>query len=469
MEKFKDLTRKGVETLHVPRFMFSEHESMVEIVVFVATMLVLSPFFGVQWFILGDPWSNTVAVNFLHVIMIPALLLLVIVSSSIMELSPFLRKFFNFSTIPILFLSFLGAISIYTSQTYALNEVTETVRDVWMLLVGIMFTVNLLMVPFHSPSKFKKEWGAYLLITFSAVSTLIATLLGMLLAAMMFIGTSSIPFLGNYITSLGLGISDFEANLLTSHSHEVLPAIMGGIVGLTALFFRYGDLSKPKVMAVNLALFVSLIGSVVMTYIYVIAGVGTFAPPTLFASGPGGVNGLAEDDLFTGVVGIGAILAIPGLYWAIKKRYSGHRITPYSSLLIWILTMVGLVGLGYYIETQESYYGFGTSGVPPTGGSGYKFDLAFMDGHLISVFFLLPLMSIIVLSYLFIENKHKELVGYLTVLGSVVTILGLLVYTATLSWALEAIGLIILVLTICFVAYYQSIRILSPAKPELDD
>ena len=448
----------------VPAFLLSDLNSTVEIIVFIAAMLILSPFFGVQWFVLGDPWADTVAVNFLHTIMIPAILLLVILASSIMGMSPFLRKLFNFSTVPVLILSFLGAISIYTSQTYVLNEVTEAIRDVWVLLVGILFTLSLFLFPIRNPVKFKEEWGAYLLIVFSAISTLVAAIMGMLLASMMFIGTNSIPFLHGYITSLGLGSSDFEASLITSHSHDILPAVMGGTVGLTASFFSYGNLSKPKRLAVNIALAIALVGSVVMTVIYVLAGVGTYSPPTLFASGPGGVNGLAQDDLFTGIVGIGAILAIPGLYWAIKKRYAEKYVTPYSVLLIWILTMVGLVGLGYYIEFQESFYGFGASGIPPAGGPGYQFDLAYMDGHLLSVFFLMPLMSIIILSYLFMENEYKESVGYLSVLGSVITIIGLFVYTATLSWILEATGLVIMVLAICVIAYSQSLRISASTR-----
>jgi len=413
----------------------SDKFNAASLLVYMLLVLAASVLFA-DWFPLGDFSFGTV--EWYHAVMIPFTLLLMIVAASVVGLGQKVRGALNLSTYPVMAVTAL-ALPLMSTPT---GEAIEGIRDAWVMLLAVVFDLALLLYPFRQREKFKRTFGAYLLLLFASVSATLAGLYGIIAADGMFVGFSGVPFLQSYVNSLGIGASAFISDLVTSHSHEMLPAVMGGIVALTALMLHYEELPPAKRRLVNLGMLVSLFGVVSMTYLYFISGLGTYSIPTIAPFGPGGMNGLALDDSQTGIVGWGALISLVGLWPFVKK--DKVRI---ASVLTWLFAMLALIGIGYYIEFNESYYGFGSAGTPPNGGPGYLHDDAFMSGHLMLPFFFLPILAaacIYLDSQLEEGSAVRKLIYYLALSGMIIGLAGLAIFMLTLVWYVEATGIVLM-------------------------
>ncbi len=411
----------------------SDSVASFSLLAYMLLLLGISPFFT-NWFPLGDFSLN--AAEWYHAVMIPFALFLMIVSASVMRLSRKLRLALDASAYMVIFVTLLGL----AFMSGPVGTVSEGVRDAWVFLLALAFDLALVLYPLRHRDRFKSIYGAYSLLLLASLSATLAGVYGLILAQGMFVGFSSVPQLQSYVTSLGINDTTFEANLVTSHSHEMLPAVMGGIVALTALSVGYEGLESRRRNLVNAGMLLSCLGIVTMSYLYFVSGLGTYSIPTLFPSGPGGMNGLALDDSQTGIVGWGALVSLVGLWPFLKK--SSLRL---ASVMTWVFAMLSLIGVGYYIEFNESYYGFGSPGVPPAGGPGYLHDDAFMSGHLMFPFFMLPLMAGVLL-YLdrYVPDGWKRSVSLVSLVGMVVGLVGLVEFVVTTNWYVEGVGLIIM-------------------------
>ena len=56
----------------------------------------------------------------------------------------------------------------------------------------------------------------------------------------------------------------------------------------------------------------------------------------------------------TGIVGIGAMIVLAGIYLGIRKE-KGSKLLSYATLGSWLGAMFGMVGVGYIIELNEVY------------------------------------------------------------------------------------------------------------------
>lgn len=429
----------------------NEQYARLSIVSFIGFFLVISPLFpGVSWFQLGD--FTTPVVNYYHVIMIPLALLLMIMAFSFLGINSFERKLVRLSVIPLLLLSFLGLILFYPSWAFNADAAVQTLRDMWMTLDALLLLIAMIRMLFSDRNRIKQIWGAYVLGLITVTSAGLTAIFGMILAYGMFYGYSAVPFFYNLVQSLG-GTDVFIGNLTTSHSHQMLPAVMGGIVALIAIALGYEKLPPLKRNIVNAGMVLGVFGVISMSYLYWISAFGTYVIPAVFTSGAGGVNGLALDDTQSGLIGIGAMIALLGLIYAIPKNHGDSLLTK-AIFGTGIGSMAALFGLGYLIEFNEVFYGFGSP--PPTGGIGYQYDLAFMDGHLMYAFFFLPLMAGILLSLLFVrfhDKRMKTIISGLTMAGTIIGFEGLTAYLLTLNPAILIIAVVIFVVAILFAAY----------------
>ena len=433
------------------KILLNPKDNIIAILAFISIFLAIGPILpGVSWFSLGN--FSLDMINFYHTIMIPFAFLLILYTSELLDLDILERKVVNLSTYPILFLTFLGMVFFYTASTQGADYVLQGMRDVWMLVLALMFFVYLLMLPFKNRKKFRNIWGAYLLIVIATISGGIAAVMGMIYEYGLLFGYASIPLLNRDVAAWG-GLQTFLGNLLTSHSHQMLPAVEGGIVGLTAISLGYEKLTAVKRNIVNLGMVISILGTISMTYLYVISSFGTYIIPTIFPFGAGGMNGLALDDSQTGIIGVGALVSIIGLYYILSRK-PVERLVQLSELLTWIAVMSVMVGVGYAMEFNETYYGFGSPGVPPNGGPGFRYDLAFTDGHLLFAFFLMPLLAgiiLVLMRYLRGQEKEKRIITYLIMAGTVIGAFGVMEYMLTLFWVVEAIGLALLILAVILI------------------
>jgi len=423
----------------------SPKDNLVANLLFLIIMIVITPIIpGVSWFRLGDFTLDTV--NFYHVIMLPLAYSLILGTFYILNPNGRLTRYASVLNIPFLLIDLLGLVTFYRYSLLTLNALLQTVRDLLALIFAVLLGLYLLYYPIKKRDEFRKSYGAIILLLLAVWSSIIASILGMMYEFGSLYGFSSISFLNNYINSIG-GTTVVLPNLLTSHSHEMLPAVMGGIVGLSALALNYYKLDGRIRSVANIGMLVSSFGIISMTVIYVISSLWTYSIPTLFSFGPGDVNGLAFDDSQTGIVGWGAIiLGIAMFYLKGDKDYLRLR---NLEIFTWIGAMISMIGIGYVIEFNESFYGFGSPGTPPSGGPGYMYDLAFTDGHLILTFFILVIIASIFAIVALIRKENIKLgkaLYYFIFAGIILGIEGLLVYTMTTYWQIEAVGVIIILL-----------------------
>ncbi|BAB60305.1 TVG1190485 [Thermoplasma volcanium GSS1] len=434
---------------------FDQKKNITALTLFIAVFLIISSLFGVTWFFLGDFTYN--AVNYYHVIMIPFALLLIIISAFIVKLPNIFQKAINSVTYPVIIFTVLGLAFFYYPSLTIADEYMQAIRDFIMLIIGLVFIVGLIYYPFKDKYNFKTIWGAYSFLAIAAIAAEIAAVYGLITAAGTFIGFSKIPILQSYINSLNETDSTFMGNIVTSHSHAMLPAVMGGIVALTALAFNYEKLPSRCRSIVNWAFVISIFGTLSMSYLYWISGLGTYVIPTIAPFGPGGMDGLALDDSQTGIVGWGALIAIAGLWYTATRngKLDKLRIAEFAT---WIFTMIAMIGIGYVIEFNEAFYGFATPGVPPNGGPGYLYDMAFINGHLLYAFFLMPVLALVIVAAdLMIPEENagtRNLIGYLAISGMVIGVAGLQLYTMTLHWQVEALGLYLIVISILLMGVF---------------
>lgn len=446
-------------------FFMNEKYNLGAVLIFIVLFLAISPLLpGVSWFRLGDFTLDMV--NFYHTVMIPFAFLLILYSTSLLDLGNFARKVMNLSTYPILIFTALGMAFFYPASMANADYVLQAIRDIWMVLLALIFIIGLIVMPFRHRDRFKAIWGAYILVFFASISAGIAALMGMIYEYGNLFGYSSIPLFNSYVTSWG-GLQTFLGNLVTSHSHEMLPAVMGGIVGIAAISFGYGKLTGWKRNVINVGMIVSIFGTLSMTYLYLISSFGTYVIPAVAPFGPGGMNGLALDDTQTGLVGIGAMISIFGLYYIATSNRT-EKLIQISEMFTWIATMAAMIGIGYTMEMNEAYYGFGSPGTPPAGGPGYMYDMAYTDGHLLFAFFMMPLLAGIILVFMHYVsgmNTGKRMTLYFVFSGTIIGGFGLLTYVLTLYWLPEAIGLALLVIAILIMA----ISVLISRKSETGD
>ncbi len=436
-------------------------KNVLAVTIFVLLFLLVSPLFpGVSWFRLGDFTLYTV--NYYHTIMIPLALILILVSASAFQSSNALRKIINYTTYPILLFSFLGLILFYPPSAATIDAAMQAIRDVLMVFDAILLVILLLMFPFRSRERFRSVYGGYSLVLLASISATIAAIFGMILEYGNLYGFSAIGPFNSYVNSIG-GLSTFLGNAWTLHSHQMLPAVMGGIVGLTAVVLGYNKLSGRPRGLVNIGLLISCFGVISMSYLYWISTMGTYVIPAVFVSGAGGANGLALDDSQTGLIGVGAIIAIFGLVKAVESA-RGRKLIQLTSLGTWITAMLAMVGVGYVIEFNEVFYGFGD---PTSGAPGYLFDQAYTDGHLMLAFFFLVVLAGMLVATYYVntgDSRYFRFSSYFGIAGMVVGFEGLIVYVMTLAWVVEAIGIWLLFISMVLAAapYFSKKEAVKP-------
>ena len=127
--------------------MVLENPHIIAVLVFISIFLVIGPILPrVSWFSLGD--FSLDMVNFYHTIMIPFAFLLILYASELLGLGALERKADELTTYPVLLRTVLGTVFFYPASTQTADYVLQALRDVWMLIIALMFFVYLLILPF---------------------------------------------------------------------------------------------------------------------------------------------------------------------------------------------------------------------------------------------------------------------------------------------------------------------------------
>ena len=163
------------------------------------------------------------------------------------------------------------------------------------------------------------------------------------------------PLIGSYVQFVGINsVDDFAGALVGSHSHEMAVSVMVLIVVLMAQQFGYSMRKGSARTLAAIGLSLVAIGTVVMTVMYVAAAFTTWSPPAWFVSGPGGANGIASDDVITGILVMGGGLLVAAAL--VLERSSIRMPVRLAAAWSWLLSFATVVVAGFAIEMNEVYF-----------------------------------------------------------------------------------------------------------------
>ena len=213
----------------------------------------------------------------------------------------------------------------------------------------------MLYFPKGSDKKYRDLGPPFFVVLLSVVGVLIAALMGDVSGWItwfgpwpsifpQYINATMYPVLGFYNDT---AVVTWTEGAVGGHSHLMLISVMAGIVALTPAVFGYSKWSRREKTLCTAGFLVMSVGLVASIWIYIIAGVGNFSPPTLFPSGP---NGVASDDVVTGVVALGALLVLLSLV-----MYSMKAKTKDARTLIRDPMFLALVSVDIHLHHHTHY------------------------------------------------------------------------------------------------------------------
>jgi hypothetical protein len=234
-------------------------------------------------------------------------------------------------------------------------------------------------------------------------------------------------------------------------------AVMAFAVVLVAVQFGYSTLTGSARGVVRIGLGLIAFGVVATTVQYVLMGFTTWAPPTLFVSGPGGANGIAGDDVVTGLFVMGGgLIVTAGL--VLGRTVSGRPIRM-AALWAWILSFATVVVAGFAIEMNEAYFGAGD----PSAAGAAK-DAVFTWFHQDIGLFLLPAIVLVMIAVeRLAERDQPAWIGAVTIAGTSIAFLGGLTYVVVdpaihgPGYVLSTIGLLLVGVALLGVLWWGAV------------
>ena len=422
-------------------------------VAWVVFLFAISPLAGIPWGQLGDFDFRTLM--YYHAIMLPLVGLLICLVCVTMGLGGDVKRLLQYSLIPAIILNGVGSMFIYS-----VNDLVP----LWMQIVGffvldemaVALIYGLFVLPRKMGVRYTRMGMGYYVVTTSVCSSFIAALLGHIGGVGVDWGLGVIPGITGYLTSIGVSSTDFTANVIVSHSHEMLPAVMGGIAALTMTYFGYETSKGFRHWLASIALWIMEAGVLSMTFVYLYSAITNWAVPAIFTSADG-ANGLAFDDLLTGIVGIGALVGLVAILFIPTERALVTRPTlnakdplRVAMLMSWIVAFISVLGIGYPIEFNEVFYQ----------GAGIQNDLAFTRTHLMLGFFVMPIMAGILLALDLVYRRtntssYPTYVAPVAVIGMALTLAGQYIWVDSLSSLVFFIGFGVLVFDLLLVGVYM--------------
>ena len=312
----------------------------------------------------------------------------------------------------------------------------------------------------------------YIAAFIATLSMLGAALMGHLAGWVEEFGWSTPPVIKDFATFAGYGSQgDYVASLIGSHSHEMVVGVMALIIVLVAQQFGYSTIRGLGYVLTRVGVVLVASGTIVMSAMYIFAGFSSWAPPAWFVSGPGGANGIASDDVITGILVMGGGLVIlAGL--VVGRTAIAREPIGLAALWSWVLSFATVVVAGYAIEMNTAYYGAGDQTAP-----GAAKDAIFTWLHQDIGLFLLPTLVVVMLAIerLVVNNRRPGWIGLTTITGTSVAFIGSMIYvfvTPTLlgvGYAVTTTGLLIIGIALLSTVWWGitgAQRLTMPVAPQ---
>jgi uncharacterized membrane protein required for colicin V production len=259
----------------------------------------------------------------------------------------------------------------------------------------------------------------------ATASMLVAAVMGHLAGWILEFGDTP-GWIDRYARFIGVDRQTWTDNLVGSHSHQMVVAVMALIVALVAQQFRARELGGAGRRLAQLGLLSVAGGTIAMSGVYVAAGFSSWGPPTWFSS-HGGTNGIASDDVITGVFVMGGGLLVLAVYaLAGSRSLAALRARPLTlaALWTWVLSFATVAVAGYAIELDETFFG---AGDPKAAGAAK--DAVFTWIHQDIGLFLLPALTLLMLIVeRLLARRHHATIALTTAAGSSIAFLGTIVF-----------------------------------------
>ncbi len=290
----------------------------------------------------------------------------------------------------------------------------------------------------------------YISAFFAAIAMFGSAIMGHLAGWIMEFGWNTPSIIKSYATFAGTGSQDeFTGALVGSHSHEMVVGVIAMIIILVAQHFGYDQLKNVSRVFARIGVGMVAIGVIIMTGIYLYAGFSTWSPPNWFSNG---ANGIASDDVITGILVMGGGLVIFSAFIIAKLVHTPLRLAMLTS---WVLTFATVVIAGYAIEMHTNFFG---AGDPSAAGAAN--DAVFTWLHQDIGLFLLPALVLVMLAVERMAHKSSpEYIGVITMFGTIVTFIGSMFFVFVnpvifgRAFYLTSIGLVIV-----GVALFETLR-----------
>ena len=253
--------------------------------------------------------------------------------------------------------------------------------------------------------------------------------ISMLIAAVMgHIGGWTLEFnnhprlLGSWANLAGESLDKLRDNLTGSHSHEMVVASMALVLAGAVHRFGYPGAAGISRSVSRLGMSMVGLGVFSMTCLYVTMAVTSWVVPSFFQSAHG-TNGLAGDDILTGVLVMGGgLLALWPLVPGVIDRARSWTESSLAIAAAWVWTaiMIGVPISGYWIELHETFYGSGNAKAP-----GALNDAIYTWVHQDIALFLLPaLFAILLLSDRLVAPRCKGFIAWMAMAGVAMLLVG---------------------------------------------
>jgi hypothetical protein len=292
---------------------------------------------------------------------------------------------------------------------------------------------------------------------FASAAMLLAAVMGHLAGWIMEFG--NVPsFLGNFAHFAGFAsLSDFAGALVGSHSHQMAVGGMALTITLFTQQFGHGIRRQSARVLANTGMVLITIGTIVMAAMYLAGAFANWAPPTWFVSGPGGANGIASDDIISGILVMGGgLLVIAGFLVGGTLLRRPARV---AAAWAWILSFATVVVAGFAIEMNEAYFGAGDAQA-----AGAAKDAVFTWLHQDIGLFLLPAIVLVMLaSELLVDRKHLDWIGWSMVIGTTMIFVGGMVYVFVTpdlfgpGYIITTLGLLVVGFTLLITLWWGAI------------
>ena len=202
--------------------------------------------------------------------------------------------------------------------------------------------------------------------------------------------------------------------------------MMAFVVVLAAQQFRYASLQgAPRALA-RVGLAGVTAGTIAMSGIYIAGGTDNWEPPAWLTSHHG-TNGIASDDVVTGVLVMGGgllVLSAYALVGAGKLASLRRRPLRLASLWSWVASFAAVVVAGYAISLDETYFG---AGDPHAAGAAK--DAVYTWIHQDLGLFLFPTLTLVMLvAERLVGRGRQGAIGVTSLIGTTIAYVGLIVF-----------------------------------------